>query len=393
MQVQSVYIHIPFCKQICHYCNFVKYFYMETKADAFIDALITEIDTAIPGKKNIFRTIYMGGGTPTALSIGQLQRLFQFLNEKFDLRSCEEFTIEINPGDIDIEKAKLLYDYGVNRISFGVQVMDDDMLEKIGRMHRVKDVYTTVDILTQAAFTNISLDLIYALPDQTVAHFEKTLKEALQFGLPHYSTYALQIEPKTVFYHKRRKGDLHQPPEDDEVEMYRLLQENMKKQGVQQYEISNFAKPGYESRHNLTYWNNDYYFGFGAGAHGYLPGKRTANYKPLGTYMREINQTGSAVEHLEEITLQDQIEEELFLQLRKTEGINPGEFRERYGLSLEKLYRDELTQLKQDNLLTYNNGNYSLTNQGMLLGDRVFGQFLLLENFEQKIKKAKGQTV
>ncbi|GAA0330772.1 radical SAM family heme chaperone HemW [Oceanobacillus oncorhynchi subsp. oncorhynchi] len=393
MQVQSVYIHIPFCKQICHYCNFVKYFYMETKADAFIDALIKEIDTAIPGRKNVFRTIYMGGGTPTALSMEQLQKLFQFLNEKFDLSSCEEFTIEINPGDIDTDKAKLLHGYGVNRISFGVQVMDDEMLEKIGRMHRVKDVYTTVDILTQSNFSNISLDLIYALPDQTVAHFEKTLKEALQFGLPHYSTYALQIEPKTVFYHKRRKGALHQPPEDDEVEMYQLLQENMKKQGVYQYEISNFAKPGYESKHNLTYWNNDYYFGFGAGAHGYLPGKRTANYKPLGTYMKEVSRSGSPVEHLEEITLQDRIEEELFLQLRKAEGINTEAFRERYGLSLDKLYQEELRQLTNDKLVTYHDGSYVLTNRGMLLGDRVFQQFLLLENFDQKIKEAKSQTV
>lgn len=366
---------------------------MESKADAFIDALIKEIDTAIPGKGNTFRTIYMGGGTPTALSMPQLQKLFRFLSEKFDLKSCEEFTIEINPGDIDTEKAKLLYDYGVNRISFGVQVMDDDMLEKIGRMHRVKDVYTTVEILSKANFTNISLDLIYALPNQTVAHFEKTLKEALQFNLPHYSTYALQIEPKTVFYHKRRKGALHQPPEDDEVEMYQLLQENMKKQGVRQYEISNFAKPGFESKHNLTYWNNDYYFGFGAGAHGYLPGKRMSNYKPLGTYMKEITRTGSAVEHFEEITLQDRIEEELFLQLRKAEGINAADFRVRYGLSLEKLYKKELNQLKQDKLITYNNGNYALTDRGMLLGDRVFGQFLLMENFDQKIREAKSQTV
>lgn len=390
MQVKSVYIHIPFCKQICHYCNFVKYYYMETKADAFVDALIKEIDTAVPGKRNVFRTIYMGGGTPTALSIEQLKKLFQFLSQKFDLASCEEFTIEINPGDIDPEKAKLLHDYGVNRISFGVQVMDDRMLEKIGRMHRVKDVYTTVDILTQTEFTNISLDLIYALPDQSVSHFEKTLEEALQFDLPHYSTYALQIEPKTVFYHKRRKGALHQPPEDDEVQMYQLLQENMKKHGIMQYEISNFAKQGYESRHNLTYWNNDYYFGFGAGAHAYLPGKRTANYKPLGTYMKEINHTGSAIEHLEEITLQDQIEEELFLQLRKAEGINTKAFRVKYGVSLEQLYDEELNRLTQDKLLMYNKGNYALTDKGMLLGDRVFQQFLLLDNFLEKLEHARS---
>ncbi|MFD1335420.1 radical SAM family heme chaperone HemW [Oceanobacillus iheyensis] len=383
--IKAVYIHIPFCKQICHYCNFVKYFYMENKADDYIEALIHEIDCTVIGYNVHVDTIYMGGGTPTALNIQQLKKLFNFLGRKFNLESCKEFTIEINPGDIDHEKAQLLSSYGVNRVSFGVQVMDDDMLRKIGRMHCVKDVYETVDLLTKNDFRNISLDLIYALPNQTVEHFEKTLQDALQFGLPHYSTYALQIEPKTVFFHKQNKGQLQRPPEDAEVEMYRILQHEMKKRGIRQYEISNFAKPGYESKHNLTYWNNDYYYGFGAGAHGYIPGKRTSNSKPLGTYMRAAKEEGSAIDEIEEITKKDQIEEELFLQLRKTSGIDKKMFEQKYGVSLEQLYEKELQDLLEQGLLRLIDGKYRLTDRGMLLGDQVFSKFLMLQSAGDKI--------
>ncbi|MFS0751389.1 radical SAM family heme chaperone HemW [Oceanobacillus sp. 1P07AA] len=383
--IKAVYIHIPFCKQICHYCNFVKYFYMENKADDYVEALIHEIDCSISGYNVHVNTIYMGGGTPTALNIKQLKRLFNFLDRKFNLDTCKEFTIEINPGDIDQEKAKLLSSYGVNRVSFGVQVMDDEMLREIGRMHCVKDVYETVNILTENKFHNISLDLIYALPNQTVAHFEKTLNDALQFGLPHYSTYALQIEPKTVFFHKQNKGQLQRPPEDAEVEMYRILQQEMKIRGIEQYEISNFAKPGFESKHNLTYWNNDYYYGFGAGAHGYIPGKRVSNLKPLGMYMRSAKEDGSAIEEIDEITIKDQIEEELFLQLRKTSGINNKMFQKKYGLSLEQLYANELQELLEQGLLSLKDGNYRLTDRGMLLGDRVFSKFLMMQSFDDKI--------
>lgn len=232
--IQSVYIHIPFCQQICHYCDFTKFFYNEQQADNYLEALANEINTNIMGKYNQVRTIFIGGGTPTALNINQLQTLMELINEKFDIARCEEFTIEANPGDFDSEKIKLLRNYGVNRVSLGVQVFDDNMLEEIGRLHKVKDVYQTIDQLQQQNFSNISIDLIYALPNQTLEHFKKTLDEAMQFQLPHYSTYALQIEPKTVFYQRYNKGKLHRPPQETEVAMYDLLRQTMQKQGVPQ---------------------------------------------------------------------------------------------------------------------------------------------------------------
>ncbi len=375
--IQSVYIHIPFCRQICHYCDFVKFFYNEELATEYLEALMHEIDTALPGDNHKLRTMYIGGGTPTALTIEQLHTLFRFLSKKFDLSSFEEVSIEVNPGDIDTEKTKLLRDYGITRISFGVQVMDDKMLEQLGRVHRVKDVYDTVDLLKRHDFSNISLDLIYALPHQTVEQFQASLEEALSFGLPHYSTYALQIEPKTIFYQKHKKGQLHRPPEDDEVMMYDILKRTMKSNGIRQYEVSNFSIPGFESKHNLTYWNNDYYYGFGAGAHGYLPGKRITNIRPLPAYVKKAFSDGMPILQVDEVTIKERIEEEMFLGLRKINGIDKQHFRERFGIELERLYRKELENLIHLGLIQEDMKMIRLTEQGMLLGNRVFEKFLL----------------
>ncbi|GAB3050737.1 radical SAM family heme chaperone HemW [Virgibacillus ainsalahensis] len=375
--VQSVYIHIPFCQQLCQYCDFVKFYYNEKAATEYIEALAHEINMNINGKKNKIRTIFIGGGTPTALNKEQLRSLFQIIHEKFDVSNVEEFSIEVNPGDLDMEKTKLLQAFGINRISFGVQVMDDKMLKRLGRLHRVSDVYETVDLLNKHNFTNISLDLIYALPHQTVEQFKKSLDEAVSFNLPHYSTYALQIEPKTVFYQKHKKGKLHRPAEDDEVQMYEILRKTMQGNGQRQYEISNFAKPGFESKHNLTYWGNEYYYGFGAGAHAYLPGKRIANIRPLPEYMKKAMDSGKPILQVDEISLKERIEEEMFLGLRRIDGIDKGSFEQKFGILPEKLYKYPIADLTHRGLLEENSQNLRLTDKGLLLANRVFQEFLL----------------
>jgi len=316
----------------------------------------------------------------TALNTEQLTFLLELIHKKFDVASLEEFTIEVNPGDIDDEKAKLLKAYGVNRISFGVQVMDDKMLEQLGRVHRVEDVYHTVDLFTKNNFTNISLDLIYSLPHQTVEQFERSLEEALSFKLPHYATYSLQIEPRTVFYQRHKKGQLHRPKEDDEVKMYEILQESMRKNGVEQYEISNFAKPDYESKHNLAYWNNDFYYGFGAGASGYLPGERITNLRPLPAYLKQAKEDGKPILQTEEITLKEQIEEEMFLGLRKIKGYRKGDFEKKYGFPLQQLFDGQLAKLKKNGLIEETDELLKLTDRGMLLDNLVSEAFILDDN-------------
>ncbi|MCA0970025.1 radical SAM family heme chaperone HemW [Halobacillus litoralis] len=377
MTISSAYIHIPFCQQICHYCDFTKFFYNERLADEYLEALENEIHTYIPGEKAKVKTIFVGGGTPTAVNHAQLKKLLTMIDEHFDVSYCEEYTFEANPGDLDEEKVRLLKEFGVDRISLGVQVFDDDMLEKIGRVHRVKDVYTNVDRLVKAGLTNVSIDLMYALPGQTVDHFEKTIDEAMQFDLPHYSSYSLQIEPKTIFYQRYKKGTLVKPPEEDEAEMYELLQRKLASAGVNQYEISNFSKPGFESKHNLTYWNNEYYFGIGAGAHGYLPGKRTINLRPLPAYTKKAMEDGQPILHEEPVGVKEQMEEEMFLGLRKTEGVSFREFNRKYNKEIVDVFGEAIPKLKDRKLIQESDGFISLTSKGRILGNEVFQEFLL----------------
>ncbi|SET61710.1 oxygen-independent coproporphyrinogen-3 oxidase [Oceanobacillus limi] len=384
--IQSVYIHIPFCQQICHYCDFTKFFYNEELANDYMEALKKEINTSVMGNKNKVRTIFIGGGTPTALNQTQLRSLLEIVQEKFDVANCQEYTIEANPGDFDEEKVKLLKAYGVNRISLGVQVFDDGMLEELGRLHKVKDVYHTINLLKQYGFENISIDLIYSLPNQTPEHFQHTVDEALSFQLPHYSSYSLQIEPKTIFYNRYKKGKLHRPAQEDEVQMYEILKNSMRDNGLIQYEISNFAKNGYESKHNLNYWNNDYYYGFGAGASGYLPGKRTINIRPLPSYIKQAMQTGQPVLHVDEIGLKEQIEEELFLGLRKLQGIRKTDFEKKYGFPYDVLYRQQINNLIQKGWLIEKGDFIRLTEEGVLLGNNVFEHFLLEEEELNRVR-------
>lgn len=378
--IKSVYIHIPFCQQICHYCDFTKFFYNEKLATEYIEALSNEINTNVNGTKNIVDTIYIGGGTPTALNMDQLRSLMKIINEKFDVEGCQEYTIEANPGEFEEEKIELIKEYGVNRISLGVQVFDDKMLEELGRLHKVEDVYKTINQLQQHGFSNISIDLIYGLPNQTVEQFEKSLNEAVSFDLPHYSTYSLQIEPKTVFYQRHKKGKLHRPPQEAEVQMFKVLKKTMLANGVNQYEISNFAKTGFESQHNLTYWNNDYYYGFGAGAHGYLPGKRTGNIKPLPAYVKEAMNSGRPILSTDDIGMKEMVEEEMFLGLRKMDGINKSQFKDKFGFSYETLYKEPVSLLIQKGWLFEDEQNLRLTEQGVLFGNEVFEKFLLEED-------------
>ncbi|MFC0522551.1 radical SAM family heme chaperone HemW [Pontibacillus salicampi] len=375
--ITSAYIHIPFCQQICHYCDFTKFFYNEKLADDYLDALDREMTEAVGKRKQYMKTIFVGGGTPTALNHAQLERLLQTIAASFDVEQCEEYTFEANPGEFDEKKLSLLKYYGVNRISFGVQVFDDTMLEKLGRLHRVQDVYDNLKLFDKYDFQNVSIDLIYGLPDQTVEGFQATLEEAIRLDLPHYSTYSLQIEPKTVFYQRHQKGKLEKPVEEQEAMMYEMLVNKMEKNGTPQYEISNFAKSGYESKHNLTYWDNNYYFGFGSGAHGYLPGKRTVNLRPLPHYIKQVHEQGNAILHEEPITIREQMEEQMFLGLRKAAGVSKSEFQKRYGYAIQNLYNDELQYLKQKDWIEEAGDYIRITPNGRLFGNNVFQEFLL----------------
>lgn len=386
--ITSTYIHIPFCEKICHYCDFTKFFYEEQMADDYLKALEREIAYYIKETPAPMRTIYVGGGTPTALNERQLEQLLKMIKTYFNVSDCLEYTFEANPGDLNENKVKLLKQYGVNRISMGVQVFDNELLEDLGRLHRIKDVEDNVKSLKKHGLTNISIDLMYGLPNQTLDGFEKTLDQALAYDLPHYSSYSLQIEPKTVFYQRYMKGKLHKAPEELEAQMFELLLKKMTEKGKFQYEVSNFGEPGFESQHNLTYWDNHYYYGFGAGASGYLPKERYINNRPFPAYVAATKERGEAVLNRDAITMKEEIEEQMFLGLRKRSGVSRQVFQNRFGFSYDELYKEAIAELIKKKWVEDDGEAIRMTDHGQLFGNSVFQAFLLPDemNVEDYLK-------
>ncbi|KOP83506.1 coproporphyrinogen III oxidase [Bacillus sp. FJAT-21945] len=375
--IKAAYIHIPFCEHICHYCDFNKVFLKGQPVDEYLDSLAEEIIMTLKETPTEhLDTIFIGGGTPTALNEQQLEKLCQIIKAHLPYTNETEFTFEANPGDLSEEKLRTLYHAGVNRISFGVQTFNEELLKRIGRVHRAKDVFQSIDLAKKTGFENISIDLIYSLPSQTLADFKETLATAFSLDIQHYSGYSLIIEPKTVFYNLMRKGKLLSPGEDVEAEMFEVLMEEMEKCGFKQYEISNFSKPGYESRHNLTYWNNEWYYGFGAGAHGYVNGSRISNHGPLKKYMDSVNERRLPILDRHQVTKVEQMEEEMFLGLRKTAGVSITRFIEKFEENPVTLYKNELKALTFRDLIQVTDDQICLTKQGRFLGNEVFQSFL-----------------
>ncbi|HGI3377775.1 TPA: radical SAM family heme chaperone HemW [Streptococcus agalactiae] len=369
----SAYVHIPFCTQICYYCDFSKVFIKNQPVDAYLQALIREFRSYDITE---LRTLYIGGGTPTSISAVQLDYLLTELSRDLNLNTLEEFTIEANPGDLTVDKIEVLQKSAVNRVSLGVQTFNDKHLKRIGRSHNEAQIYSTIDALKTAGFQNISIDLIYALPGQTMDDVRSNVAKALSLNIPHLSLYSLILEHHTVFMNKMRRGKLHLPTEDLEAEMFEYIISEMERNGFEHYEISNFTKPGFESRHNLMYWDNVEYYGVGAGASGYLDGIRYRNRGPIQHYLKGVSE-GNVRLSEEVLSKNEMMEEELFLGLRKKEGVSIGKFEQKFGTSFEKRYGQIVQELQSDGLLKENNGFIQMTKKGLFLGDTVAEKFIV----------------
>ncbi|HEL0066015.1 TPA: oxygen-independent coproporphyrinogen III oxidase [Streptococcus equi subsp. zooepidemicus] len=369
----SAYVHIPFCTQICYYCDFSKVFIKNQPVDAYLEALIKEFESY---QINSLKTLYIGGGTPTAITAKQLDYLLSHLQQHLQLDQLEEFTIEANPGDLTEDKIAVLGQSAVNRISLGVQTFNDKQLKQIGRSHTEAQIYTTIASLKEAGFQNMSIDLIYALPGQTIQQVKENVAKALALDIPHLSLYSLILEHHTVFMNKMRRGKLQLPTEDLEAEMFEYIISEMEANGFEHYEISNFTKPGFESRHNLMYWNNDEYFGCGAGASGYLNGIRYRNRVPIQHYLKAVVD-GNARLSEEVLTKEEMMEEELFLGLRKKSGVSVSRFQEKFGLSFESRYGSVVRELQAQGLLVKDKDFVRMTKKGLFLGDSVAEKFIL----------------
>ena len=369
----SAYVHIPFCTQICYYCDFSKVFIKNQPVDAYLEHLIQETRSYEIGK---LRTLYIGGGTPTALSAQQLAYLLTELPKVMDLSEVEEFTIEANPGDLDPDKIAVLKNSRVNRVSLGVQTFDNKMLKKIGRSHQEQDIYDNIRHLKQAGFDNISIDLIYALPGQTMEQVKENVAKAIDLDIPHMSLYSLILENHTVFMNRMRRGKLPLPKEELEAEMFEYIIEELEKAGFEHYEISNFSKPGFESRHNLMYWDNAEYYGLGAGASGYVNGVRYKNHGPIRHYMQAVEEGNARVQE-EHLTQTEMMEEEMFLGLRKKTGVSKKRFEEKFSVNFDQQYGPVVEELTQQGLLVPDDKQVRMTKRGLFLGDTVAEKFIL----------------
>jgi oxygen-independent coproporphyrinogen-3 oxidase len=374
---QALYIHIPFCTNKCHYCDFNSYVLKGQPVMDYLDALEREMERTVkllPPQQ--IKTIFVGGGTPTVLTPEQMEHFLRTVKAYFKTDHPElEFTSEANPGTTDIEQLQAMKEGGINRISFGVQSFHNGLLERIGRIHNTDDVYKSLENARKVGFTNMSIDLMFGLPGQTPAIMEETLEEALKLELPHYSIYSLKVEENTLFHTLYQRNELPLPDEDDELQMYTLIMDTLRRAGYVQYEISNFAKSGYESRHNCTYWRNESYYGLGAGAHGYAGGLRHINIKGVQPY---IDASRTRLPRLEEseVSRREAMEDFMMVGLRLLEGVHKDRFMQQFGVAIDSQFADELNKLVRQKLLEETPEGYRLTPQGLLLGNEVFASFL-----------------
>lgn len=374
----GLYVHIPFCRQKCFYCDFPSYAGKEELYEAYTAALCREI-TAQGGSfaDAVVDTIYFGGGTPTVLTINQLRRLCEAVKQNFHLSADLEWTIEANPGTVNLEKLTTLRHSGINRISFGVQSFEDHLLTKIGRLHTAAEAKTAVCLAEQAGFKNSSLDLMYALPGQTLADLEASLKTALTLPVCHISIYGLMIEEGTAFFKLAEKGKLNLISAELEEAMYDYLLDTLDRHGFKRYEIANFAKGGAVSRHNLRYWQDKPYLGLGVSASSYIGCERFSNVRRVEEYIERIAAGRTAVverETLSEAVLQ---EEFCFLALRTARGIEKAAFSEKFKRPVTAVYGAVIAKLIQKGLLAESATHLYLTRHGMKYGNLVFQEFIL----------------
>lgn len=376
---RALYIHIPFCTNKCFYCDFNSYVAAGQPIDAYLDALENEMRLTVAElPPETIDTVFVGGGTPTVLTPAQMSRFLTSVRKYFPLSPNVEFTMEANPGTTDMEKLAAMLEGGVNRISFGAQTFDNSLLAAIGRIHEAQDVIQSIANAKAAGFTNLSIDLMFGLPNQTLQQLKDSVSIALQLDLPHYSLYGLKVEENTLFHRLYQRDELPLPEEDDELAMYEHLMERLSEAGYRHYEISNFARPGYESRHNTTYWRNEPYYGLGAGAHGYAKGLRHINIKGVQPYIDAANKALPLLEH-NRVSKEEAMGDFMMVGLRLQDGVKQLDFSHQFGdIKLEEVFGSALERLQAQGLLEKQAEpiGYRLTPKGVIFGNEVFGAFI-----------------
>ncbi|MEE8564669.1 MAG: radical SAM family heme chaperone HemW [Atribacterota bacterium] len=374
----GLYLHFPFCISKCPYCDFNSYQLKEdNQISSYISALYQEITTYSKKliKSNI-KTVYLGGGTPTILSGVQIYNILEYCKDKFNIDKNAEITIEANPGTLDGEKLKLLIESGISRLSLGAQSFNNLFLKKLGRIHNTQDIIDSYFFARETGFSNINIDIMFALPDQTTEDLQVTLKKAVSLKPDHLSLYNLTIKPGTEYYKKHKKGKLKLPTEDEEFDMYNRAINFLEESDFEHYEIANFARPYKRSMHNLIYWQNKPYLGIGAGAYSFIRGYRYMNYENPARYIKEIMSGKLPVDNGEKLSLRKRMIETIILGLRTKDGVGNKKFKTRFGVNLNDIFPEQIKKLVNLGLLQKDNYRIKLTKKGIFLANTVFREFV-----------------
>jgi len=382
----ALYIHIPFCESKCYYCDFNSFSGKNELIEDYINALIKEINY-YSGKLSEYEisTVFFGGGTPSILESNQILLIMDSISSHFNSSKNAEISVEANPGTLSKQKLQSYRDSGINRLSMGLQSCENAYLKDLGRIHTYQEFLVNLEDARKVGFRNINVDLMFALPNMTAREWEDCLIQINNLEIPHISAYSLVWEDGTKFQQLKQGGHIKPIDEDEELEMYHLTIDYLKSKGYSHYEISNYAKEGYQCKHNIIYWKNQNYIGLGAGAHSYFDNKRFNNANKIEEYITLINGDNSAslslefslaVENIIQVSRADEISETMFLGLRMTEGIEVDEFIKRFNESPFKIYMKELDKLKKQELILYDGKILKLTQKGIDLSNVVFREFV-----------------
>jgi oxygen-independent coproporphyrinogen-3 oxidase len=380
----ALYVHIPFCERKCHYCDFNSGAHPVVARERYVDALVQEIE-ATPFSGRRAKSVFFGGGTPSVLPATAIARVLSALRSRFAFRPDAEITVECNPGTIASERMagestetflSGLRAAGVSRLSFGVQSFDESLLKRLGRIHSPDQAALSVRLAQAAGFGSINVDLMFALPGQTMAHWDATLDRALGLGVPHISAYSLIVEPDTAFAMWDARGRLPRPTEEEEAAMYERVMNRLAAAGLEQYEVSAFARPGFRSEHNLVYWRNEQYVGFGNGATSYLAGARFSREPDLDRYMGLAEIGRDTVADRECRDLPGEMAETMMMGLRLTDGVDRAAFARRFGRDPLELYPGPISRFESAGLVRVTESAVALTRRGFFLANEVWEAFV-----------------
>lgn len=384
----GIYVHIPFCKHKCYYCDFISYANKESLVERYINVLIREITDVATGNRldyengidELFNvnTIYIGGGTPSFIESKYIVNIISTIREYFKINENAEITLEVNPGTVNENKLKDYFNAGVNRLSIGLQATNDSLLKEIGRIHTYEEFLNTYKLARKIGFKNINADLMIGLPKQTIEDVEKAVNDLIELGLEHISVYSLILEEGTVLEEQIRSGKLKLPEDEEEREMYWKVKSILEANGYIHYEISNFAKKGYESQHNLDCWRQKEYVGFGVAAHSYTNDVRYSNIENLEEYIEnyEDDKLEETFIFNEKLTHNMKVKEYMMLGLRKLKGVSIQEFKEKFAANPIYVFKNELEKLVNEDLLEIDGDYIRLTKKGLDLANLVWEEFV-----------------